>query len=89
MSKLEPTNADRWARADKALKFYKQECLKEGGSHDPDTVTDLLTDLRHYCQGMDLTSGEKGTFKNSVARSLYHFEAEKFKALPRFKWERL
>ena len=47
-------NKKRIARVTESLVFYKSEQLKEVGAVDRDTVTDFLTDLRHYCEKSDL-----------------------------------
>ena len=47
-------NKKRIARVTESLVFYKGEQLKEVGAVDRDTVTDFLTDLRHYCEKSDL-----------------------------------
>lgn len=47
-------NEKRVKRAAKSLEFYKASQLKEAGPVDPDTVTDFLTDLRHYCERHEL-----------------------------------
>ena len=47
-------NKKRIARITESLVFYKGEQLKEVGAVDRDTVTDFLTDLRHYCEKSDL-----------------------------------
>ena len=45
-----PTNEQRSARALGALTYYKGSCLYESGpAGSEEDVTDLLTDLRHYC----------------------------------------
>jgi hypothetical protein len=48
-------NGERAARVSHILKAYKAGELDESGPVDSDTVQDLLTDLRHYCdrQGID------------------------------------
>ena len=47
-------NEKRIKRVTKSLEFYKGSQLKEAGPVDPDTVTDFLADLRHYCERHDL-----------------------------------
>lgn len=50
----EPTNADRAERINRILPIYKREMLGESGTPDDGTVSDLLADLRHYCDREDL-----------------------------------
>ena len=63
-------NKQRIGRAAKSLAFYKSEQLKEAGSVDEDTVTDLLTDLRHYCELFEIDIEAK------FNRSCNHYLAE-------------
>ncbi|QYY27508.1 hypothetical protein [Diaphorobacter sp. MNS-0] len=52
----EPTNEVRAARIAATLSTYKAEHLGEAGPVCIDTVTDFVTDLRHFCEahGLDL-----------------------------------
>ena len=47
----ERTNSDRVATAEIAL---TAACRDRGDAHEPTAVTDLLTDLRHYCDSNDI-----------------------------------
>ncbi|MEY2411059.1 MAG: hypothetical protein QOF48_3729 [Verrucomicrobiota bacterium] len=49
-SPSDPTNGERAKRAGRVLAFYKYEMLGEAGPVDSDpTITDLLTDIMHWC----------------------------------------
>ena len=52
----EPTNEVRAARIAATLSTYKADHLGEAGPVCIDTVTDFMTDLRHFCEahGLDL-----------------------------------
>lgn len=67
----DPDEADterRVARAARALQLY---ALTDGGNSPVDTIAvDLLTDLRHLCEGMSLS------FDDLVQRSAVSFAAE-------------
>lgn len=53
MSRVE-RNRQRGTRALGALAHYKAVEMREDGPICQDTVTDFLTDLRHYCARNDL-----------------------------------
>jgi hypothetical protein len=72
----EPTNAERRERADKILHLYKTTALREGGPVDDETVIDLLTDLRHWCQSELRQLGGAHPFDDCVNVSEIHFDAE-------------
>lgn len=65
-----PSNEERVNRITGTLDFYKRKMLGEGGPVTEDEVTDLLTDLRHYCQR------EAIDFEAALTMSAMHFEAE-------------
>ncbi len=66
----DPTNEDRTNRVTDTLGFYKHTALGESGPITEDEVTDILTDLRHYCQR------ESIDFEEAITMSAIHFEAE-------------
>ena len=73
--KYTPENLDRLMAAHGALNSYALRTgrVKDGPSHAEirqHAITDLLTDLRHYCAA----SGED--FDKHLNRSLEHFNAE-------------
>lgn len=62
-------NEMRRRRAGVALRAY----MKEVGVDEPgDSLVDLFTDLRHWCNGRELNR----TFDEAIERSRDHFEVE-------------
>ena len=53
----DPTHDDRAARIESVLSQYKANGLGEAGTSDDSTVSDLLADIRHYCDREDLDFG--------------------------------
>jgi len=69
--KAEENNADRASRAERVIRHYSRTPGYSGEvDHDAD-ITDLLTDLRHFCTGAELD------FEEMVRRSKLHYEAER------------
>ncbi len=68
-------NEHRRERAENALEAYSKELAGVNGIGptitDPDTLTDLLTDLRHFC------AHHRIDFGRSVNLSELNFESEK------------
>lgn len=62
------TNTDRAEHARQTVEFY--DATTQGPAESPDNITDLLTDLRHYCHR------EKFNFDELIQSSDMHFDAE-------------
>jgi hypothetical protein len=65
------TNLERRNRAQRVLQKLEDDIYRNGD--DRDNLTDLLTDLRHYCAHDDCAF----SFEYCVARSWDHFDAER------------
>mgnify|MGYP001197189958 CR=1 FL=1 len=50
------TNAERARRAGQALRAYR-DCTGDSGTSVDEDVIDMLCDLRHYCDRLDLDFG--------------------------------
>lgn len=66
----EPTNDDRAIRATAAVNAYAKAHDDSDQLSDAERLTDLLTDLRHYCKEHGLP------FESAVFMSEIHFNAE-------------
>jgi len=69
--KARESNADRADRAEQVVRHYSRTPGYSGEvDHDAD-ITDLLTDLQHFCASRELD------FDDMVRRSKLHYEAER------------
>ncbi len=67
----EQSNSDRAARAEHFVRHYSRVQGYSGEVDHEADITDLLTDLRHFCAGAELD------FEGMVRRSKLHYEAER------------
>ena len=69
------TNSDRARRAARALKAYRS-CVGDADTTPEEDVTDLLCDLRHYCDAEDLDLAAL----DRIGHSLYRHECAEERA---------
>ena len=69
--KAEPGNAHRAKRAEQIVRHYSRVPGYRGQADFQADITDLMTDLRHFCAGSGLD------FDKMVERSKRHYTAER------------